>query len=163
MDTLEFFKKRRSIRKYQDREVPKEVLEVILEAGRIAPSARNAQPWKFIVVTDADTRQALAGTTPYKFVAKAPLIIVACALESQATLGARFDVAIAMDHMSLAAANMGIGNCWVAGFDREAVRKILGVPQDVDVVVMMTFGYPAEEPRPRPVKDMSEVVSYGRF
>lgn len=157
---LDLVKKRHSTRDYSSREIPEDILHKILEAGRLAPSAMNAQPWRFIVVRQPKIKDRLAEAAQQDFVADADTIIVGCALDSPATLGPRFDVAIAMDHMSLAAFTEGVGNCWVAGFDREQVRHILGVPGTVDVTCMMSFGYPTEEDAPLDRLELDQITCY---
>ncbi len=157
MDQLDFIRARRSVRRYREDPVPAEVLMKILEAARIAPSARNNQPWKFIVIQDPQTKQKLAENSIYKFIAHAPLAIAACALPKESLLGPVVDVIIALDHMSLAAANMGISNCWVGGVDRRAAKNILKIPEDVEYVALMTFGYAAETAPPLKRQPLEEI------
>jgi len=159
MDPLDFIKARRGIRKYKPDPVPQEIIYKILEAGRLAPSARNNQPWKFIVIKNPKTKQELADASIYKFIADAPLIIAACALPKESLLGPVVDVFIALDHMSLVAANLGIANCWVGGVDQKAASRILKIPGDVKFVVLMTFGYAAEKAPPLKRKPLSEIFS----
>lgn len=163
MDPLDFIRARRSIRQYTANPIPREVVLKLLEAARLAPSARNSQPWKFIIVTDPGTIRALADLSPYKFIANAPLIIVACALPAESTLGPVFDVAIALDHISLAAASLGIGSCWMAGIDRPAAARLLNIPEGVQLVSLMTFGYPAEKAAPLNRKTVGEIYSDESF
>lgn len=158
--SLDYLKRRRTVRRYLPEKISPDVIEKLIEAARIAPSARNNQPWKFIVVTKEQTIKALAATSPYKFIESAPLVVAGCALPSNATLGPVPDVIIAMDHMSLAAANMGLGSCWVAGFDRQGASNILQVPENVELVALMTFGYSAEEPGLFRRKDLSEIICW---
>ena len=117
MDIMEAIKSRRSIRSYQDRPVEQDKLNLILEAGRLAPSARNLQDWRFVVVQDKDKRQELsAAARGQAFVAQAPVVIAACGTETEyvMTCGQHcypIDVTIAMDHMSLMATDLGLGSC----------------------------------------------------
>ncbi len=160
MDFLQLAEKRRSVRQYSSREIPPETLRKILEAGRLAPSAMNAQPWRFIVVRTPERKEKLAEASRHDFVAQADVVIVGCVQDSPATLGPRFDVAIAMDHMSLAAFEEGVGNCWIGGFDRDKVRDLLDIPPEVDVTVMMSFGYPADEDRGTDRVPLEEIICY---
>jgi nitroreductase len=166
MTVMDAIKVRRSIRAYQDRPVEKEKLLNVLEAGRLAPSARNMQDWKFIVVRDGEKRQLLSvAAKNQSFVAQAPIVIAACGTETEyiMTCGQHtypIDVAIAVDHMSLEATDLGLGTCWIGAFYEDQVKEILDVPDKIRVVVMMTLGYPAESPSCRPRKKLDEIVVY---
>jgi nitroreductase len=166
MNVMDAIKARRSIRAYQDRPVEEEKLRAVLEAGRLAPSAGNFQDWKFIIVRDKEKRQRLsAAAKDQAFVAQAPVVIAACGTETEyiMTCGQHtysIDVAISVDHMSLEAVNQGLGTCWIGAFHEDQVKEILGVPDKIRVVVMLTLGYPAESPSARPRKKLEEIVSY---
>ena len=161
-------KMRRSIRHYKDKPVEREKLKKVLEAGRLAPSAGNMQEWKFIVVSDKNTREKLAMAAHSRFVEEAPLVIVACAtitdcvLES-GQLAYPMDVAIAVDHMTLKAVEEGLGTCWVGGFDERKVKEALNIPDDVRVVTLLTLGYPKYVPGPRKRKKLEEIVAYEKW
>jgi nitroreductase len=165
MDIMEAIRSRRSIRSYQDRPVEKDKLNLILEAGRLAPSARNLQDWRFVVVQDEDKRQELSGAARGQpFVAQAPVIIAACGTETEyvMTCGQQcypIDVTIAVDHMSLMATGLGLGSCWIGAFYEDQVKQILGIPKNIRVVVMLAMGYPAEAPAARPRKRLGEIVA----
>jgi nitroreductase len=166
MNVIDAIKVRRSIRAYQDRQVEEEKLLVVLEAGRLAPSARNLQDWKFIIVRDKEKRQSLSvAAKGQPFVAQAPVVIAACGTETEyiMTCGQHtypIDVAIAIDHMSLEALEQGLGTCWIGAFHEDQVKEILGVPNKIRVVVMLALGYPAESPSARPRKRVEEIISY---
>ena len=166
MDVIDAIKARRSIRAYQDRSVEDEKLRAVLEAGRLAPSAGNFQDWKFIIVRDKEKRQRLsAAAKDQVFVAQAPVVIAACGTVTEyiMTCGQHtypIDVAISVDHMSLEAVNQGLGTCWIVAFYEDQVKEILGVPDKIRVVVMLTLGYPAESPSSRPRKKLEEIVVY---
>jgi nitroreductase len=165
MDLMQAIRARRSIRDYQDRPVEEEKLQAVLQAGRLAPSARNMQDWKFIVVKDAATRQKLArAARDQQFVGQAPVVIAACGTSDLVmTCGQPtypIDVAIALDHMTLAAAALDLGTCWIGAFYEDQVKEILGVPQEIRVVALLPLGYPAEEPEPRPRKNLDEIVAW---
>jgi nitroreductase len=152
MDVLEAIRIRRSVRKYRDDPIPDDVLDRMLEAIRLAPSACNYQPWRFVVVRDKQTREALGeASCKQHFIAQAPAIIVGCGFPDKAykKMGGYgnsvdIDLAIALDHLTLAAAAKGLGTVWIGAFDEEAVKRILGVPADVKVVALTPLGYPAE-------------------
>lgn len=154
---LELAETRRSVRAYKTEDVPEDLLQQVLEAGRLAPSAVNKQPWRFIVVRDEVNRRALGAAYAREWFWKAPVIIAVCILPGEAWVRAydgqnfaRVDGALAMDHMTLAAAEAGLGTCWIGAFDPAAVRGILGLPDGVEVLGMTPLGFPDAEPNPRP-------------
>ncbi|MFO8060428.1 MAG: nitroreductase family protein [Bacillota bacterium] len=161
---MEAIQARRSVRNYKPDPVPESDLEAILEAARLAPSASNRQPWKFVVVTDPDRRAALCRAARNQaFVGQAPVVIVAVALEPDQTMMCgveryAVDLAIAVDHITLAAADRGLGTCWIGAFDQEQARTIAGVPDQYKVVTVLPLGYPADEPRPKSRKTLNEIV-----
>jgi len=140
---------RRSVRRYQPDPIDPEVLARVLEATRIAPSANNVQPWRFILVEDAGVRKQLVPVcAKQKFIAEAPLVIVACGLPTPSKVGGwissmTIDVAIAIDHLTLAAAAEGLGTCWIGAFDNDGVKDLLGIPAEVQVVGLTPLGVPA--------------------
>jgi nitroreductase len=143
MDVFEAIQKRRSIRAYQDKPVPREKIEKILEAGRLAPSARNSEPWHFIVVTDKEKRKALSGGMWAKFLSQAPLVIVACGDKKASPDWYAIDVALAVENMVLTAVNEGLGTCCVGSFDEKDVKAVVKVPENFEVLVMLAVGYPS--------------------
>lgn len=163
MNVLEAIKTRRSIRKFEDTPVPPEALKQVLEAGRIAPSAGNRQPWKFLVVTDPETRKELVPLCRDQgFVGQAGAVIVACAPDPTMKWH-MVDVAIAVDHMTLAAHALGLGTCWIGAFEPEAVKRLLDIPEEVKVVCLLPVGVPAADGSMRPRKPFDEVVVYERW
>ncbi len=171
MEILEAIRTRRSIRKYKSTPIPEEILKEVLSAARMAPSGSNSQPWKFIVVADEDAKRKLVqACNGQKFIAEAPLIVVGCGFPDDAygTIGGYMngyvmDVTIAMDHLILAAASVGLGTCWIGAFKEEKVREVLGVPPDVKIVALTPLGYPDEAPAKRSRKDLAELVCYDKF
>ncbi|MEL1135427.1 nitroreductase family protein [Desulfitobacterium sp. THU1] len=173
MDFLELAQKRRSLRSYKPDPVEQEKLEYVLECARLAPSWKNLQCWRFIVVEGEAQKQAL--TTAYaetnpgrKALLQAPLIIVLCAVptESEVYEGKDYmmlDAGLAMEHLILAAAEQGLGTCWQGLFSEEKVREILKVPENVRVLAMTPLGYPAEERNPRPRKELSQIIFKGSW
>ncbi|MCC6580014.1 MAG: nitroreductase family protein [Phycisphaeraceae bacterium] len=143
---------RRSIRSFSSRPIPAEVLDRILRAARMAPSANNQQPWRFIVVRDVVQRAALAELClSQNFVAEAPVVVVCCGRRSHnpySWLAEHLhvvDVTIAVDHLILAARNEGVGSCWVGAFEHDGVRQLLRVPESHDVIMVVPLGYPDED------------------
>ena len=169
MNVHEAIESRRSIRVFRREAVPEEKLERVLEAARLAPSARNMQNWKFIVVRERETRRKLmAAARNQSFVGQAPVVVVACGTMPDYVMSCgqpayTVDVAIAVDHMSLQAVEEGLGTCWVCAFSEPDVKAVLNVPDDVRVVTLLALGYPAEAPEPRPRKQLDEIVGYERF
>jgi len=159
MEVLEAIKKRRSIRRFRLETIPDETLRLILEAGRLAPSAGNRQPWRFILVKDAERRRALAEATDnYLFVADASVVVVALGDPNASPRWFRQDPMIAMEHIVLAATSLGYGTCWIGGFNEEEVKRVLRVPERLAVIAMLPIGIPDESPPPRPRKALEEIV-----
>ncbi|MCL6581134.1 MAG: nitroreductase family protein [Firmicutes bacterium] len=163
MEVFEAIAKRRSIRKYVPMPVPEDKLRKVLEAAQAAPSASNRQEYKLIVVTEEETKRRLVrAAADQGFLAEAGAVIVACATDPSRKWHA-VDIAIAIDHMTLAALELGLGTCWIGAFEEEAVKSILGVPDNVRVVMLLTLGIPAEEGRPRKRKPLEELVLRERW
>ncbi len=156
---------RRSIRRYEDKNVSEEVLQQILEAGRQAPSAANKQPIRFVVVKDHDILKNLCDTLLSRFVKYAPLAIVGCADTTSLLTGkwAVVDAAIAMQNMVIAAWALGIGSCWIGACNEEKVKELLKIPDKWKVVALLTFGYPAEQATPRKKKQLTELFNFNSF
>jgi nitroreductase len=152
MDIFEAIRKRYSCRKYLPKPVEEEKLRQVLEAARVAPSASNRQEWRLVVVTDhAKRQQLMAAASGQRFVGEAAVVIACCAETDGHTMrcGEKcypIDVAIAIDHMTLAAAALSLGTCWIGAFDAQATRKILGIPDSIPVVDLLTLGYPDGAP-----------------
>lgn len=173
MDFLEIVQTRRSLRTYLPTPVEQEKLEYILECARLAPSWKNFQCWRFIVVEDLEQRQALANTMKEtnpgrKALNQAPLVIVLCAVPAESEVWEdkdfmMLDAGLAMEHLILAAAEQGLGTCWQGLFSEKDMRNALKVPEDVRVIAMTPLGYPAEDRRPRPRKEMQEIVYKGMW
>jgi nitroreductase len=169
MSVYETIKTRRSVRAYQDKPVPEESLTRILDAARLAPSGHNRQPWKFVVVTDPETREKLSvAAKDQMFVAEAPVVIAAVGLDPERIMSCDIpadpvDVAIAIDHMTLVAVEEGLGTCWIGAFFQDPVREILGIPDKYKVVELLTLGYPADEPRPKARKPLEAIVCQEKF
>jgi nitroreductase len=164
MSFLDLCRRRVSVRNYRPDPVPDELLGQVLEAGRMAPSAKNLQPWHFIVVRDPARRTALGRAYPAEWFARAPVLIAVCveadrAWRRQADGRSYADVdgAIAMDHLTLCAADLGLGTCWIGAFQPDAVREALGLPDGVEPLAMTPLGYPADPGRPKQRKPLDEI------
>jgi len=155
---------RRSVRRYSQRPVPEELILSVIEAARLAPSASNSQPWRFVVVMDPKAREELARRSlagifsRTRFAAAAPVIIALCAERASVSEAAKslkdgamyqLDIGIAGEHLALRAAELGLGTCWIGWFNRRGARKAVGAPRHVKVVCLMAMGYPAEDWQPR--------------
>ena len=173
MDVYEAVQQRKSIRAYQDKPVPREKLERILEAGRLAPSAANIEPWHFIVVTDKEKRKALSKGLYAKFLPQTPVVIVVCGDKKASPDWYAVDSSLAVENMVLTAVNEGLGTCCVGSFDEADVKAALKVPDNLEVLVMIAVGYPKEKldltskllRTVRKRKNLSEVTSgeeYGK-
>ncbi|MCX8036486.1 MAG: nitroreductase family protein [Candidatus Sumerlaeia bacterium] len=176
MDVMQAIRIRRSVRSYQETPIPTDLLDRLLDALRLAPSACNYQPWRFIVVTNRETRTRLAAACRNQnFIAQAPVIIVGCGFPAKAyqRMGGSgnsvdIDVAIAFDHLMLAAAEAGLGTCWIGAFEEKAVKEILGVPDEAKVVALTPLGYPTEPGLLHPVEEnrrlaRTQVIAFERF
>jgi nitroreductase len=151
MNVVEAIRKRRSVRSYLDKVIEEEKLNAVLEAGRLAPSASNRQEWRFVVVRDGEVRRKLGeAANEQSFVGEAPVVLAACAVTdghvmSCGQLCYPIDVAIALDHISLAAVEQGLGTCWIGAFNEVKVKEILGIPEKIRVVELMPLGYPVTQ------------------
>jgi nitroreductase len=170
MEFLELVKARYSVRSYQDRPVEQDKLERVLEAARLAPSGSNRQPWRFVVVRDPAIRQKMAtACCEQAFIATAPVVIAGVGLMPDRVMrcgvhGDPVDLAIALEHIALAAAAEGLGTCWIGAFVQEQVRAVLGIPESAKVIECMTLGYPADKPpRSKVRKAAGEIFCYDRW
>jgi nitroreductase len=170
MEFTELIQKRYSVRSYRSDPVADEALEEILAAARIAPTAANRQPFQFIVIHTAGRQDEVRRLYHREWFVQAPVVILACGALSQGWVRSFdqanytiVDVAIAMDHLILAATNLGLGTCWIANFDPDVVRAVLGLPEGVEPIAMTPLGYPADQPRPKERKPLAELVRYERW
>lgn len=170
MDFYKVISTRRSIRKYKPVPVEEEKLNRILEAARIAPSACNRQPWHFIVIKDTGAKNNLKKAQVYlspnerDWFYTAPVIICACGESSNSWIrkdGKDYrdiDVAIAFEHLILAATVEGLGACWIGAFDPVPAKKVLGIPEGIEPIAFTPLGYPDESPQDRGRKSINEII-----
>jgi nitroreductase len=165
MSLIDAILTRRSIRRYEAKDIPEEVLQQILEAGRQAPSAVNRQPIRFVVVKDNDMLKRLCDTFITSFVKTAPVAIVGCADVKSLLTGkwAVVDATIAMQSMVLAAWALGVGSCWIGACNEEKVKELLRIPDEWKVVALVTLGYPAEQPKAIKKKPLKELFGFNSF
>ena len=176
MDVLETIRTRRSVRAYDSRPIPEDVLDRMRQAIRFAPSACNHQPWRFVFVSDPELRKTIACiSNDQTFIAEAPVVVVACGFADQAykAMGGSgnsvdIDVAIALDHLTLAAVAEDLGTCWIGAFDEQQVKRLLGIPRHAKVVAMMPLGYPASSDQIAPAREQdrkrpSDIFAVNRF
>ena len=148
MDVIQAIKSRESVRSFLDKKVESEKLINILEAARLAPSFFNRQEWRFVIVRDSENKKKLVNYAKSpSYVAEAPIVIVACAkpagsLTSSGQPSYVMDVAIALDHVTLAAVKYGLGSCWTSVFDEKRVKEILDIPEKIRVIALLPLGYP---------------------
>jgi nitroreductase len=156
---------RRSIRKYENKEIPQEILHQVLEAGRHAPSAANRQPFRFVVVTDPEAKNELSKSLFGKHIKNAPMVIVGCADEKSLLTGkwAVVDTTIALQNIVIAAWTFGIGSCWIGSFSEEKVKELLKIPDKWKIVALLTLGYPAEQPNAKNRKSFEDLFSFNKF
>jgi nitroreductase len=166
MDFGELIAKRYSVRAYKADPVPEELLEKVLEAARLAPTAANRQPFQVYVVGTAGRQEELRKVYRRPWFTQAPMVLCVCTLPAQAWVRVQYDgkcyadvdAAIVMDHMILAAAEIGLGTCWIADFNPAAAREALNLPKGVEPVLFTPLGFPADQPKPRERRPLAELV-----
>jgi nitroreductase len=176
MDVIEAIRSFRPCLQYQPRPVPPEKLKAVLSAARLAPSQHNLQPWRFVVVQDDERKRLLAqASNRGKMIAEAPAVIVAFAVEEDipVTIGGYIsayplDVAVAVDHLQLAAVAEGLGTNWIIEFHEEKVRSVLHVPEGIHPIAVIPIGYPANGnggvgPSSEGRKSPDEIIAYNEY
>lgn len=169
MEFSELIKKRYSVRAYKPDPVEDEKLQRVLEAARLAPTAANRQAIQFIVIHTAGREEELRRIYKADWFVGAPLVICACGIPANNWVrrdGKNYndvDVAIAMDHLILGATDAGLGTCWIGALDATATRELLNLPDGVEPIAFTPLGYPADQPRPKKRKELSELVRYERW
>ncbi len=170
MTVMEAIKLRKSVRSWEDRPVEDEKISAVIEAARLAPSASNRQEWRFVVVREEATRKKLVpAARGQTFVGEAPVVIACCAEGDEHVMACGqlcypIDVAIAIDHMTLAAVELGLGTCWIGAFDEGKVKEVLGIPEEIRVVELLPLGYPADpSPKEKSRKAADELVHWDKW
>ena len=180
MDVKTAIENRRSIRNYQPKPVEKEKLEMLLEAARLAPSSSNRQPWRFFLAAEPEIKAKIAGACSQDFIQQAPVIILCYAdlgsyqsrkikafarrilsgdIGFQKLVPRAFlDTAIAIEHMVLQAVELGLGTCWVRLVNADKLPGMIKIPDHYVFVSLLTVGYPAEAPSPRPRLKREEII-----
>lgn len=166
MDFQELMTKRYSVRAYQPKPVEQEKLNLVLEAARMAPTAANRQPFRLVVAHTDRHKETLKNVYHREWFLQAPIVICACGYYPRAWVRADgrsyldVDVAIVVDHMTLAAADLGLGTCWIANFNAAMAREAFQVPDDQEPIILITLGYPADEPKVKERKAVADLVRY---
>jgi len=168
MDVSQAIRSRYSCRTYADKPLETETLHAILEAARQAPSAKNLQDWRFVAVTDKDTRKKLAAAANNQtFLENAGAIVVACTASDHVMRCGQaigpIDVAIAIEHMCLQATELGLATCWIGSFYPDKVRPVVGIPDDVTIIELLAIGYPADSPKEHRREPFEKIVSFERW
>lgn len=163
MDAIEAIRTRRSVREFIEKEVPNEILETMVDCGRLAATARNEQPWEFIVVTDTSIKTKIADATDHgKFIKKASACIVVVCKDTKYYLE---DGSAATQNIIVAGNALGVGTCWVAGDKKpycNEILKILNVPENYKLISLIAVGYPKSIPTPHK-RNLSDVIHWNAF
>jgi nitroreductase len=158
MDLFKAIETRKSIRKYKKKAISENHLGRILEAARLAPSAANKQPWRFVVVQNEKQRAKLAeAANSQEFLRDAAAIVVAAADPEVSASWHEKDTMIALEHMALAAAALGYGTCWIGAFDAEEIKNLLKIPEKMKIVALLPIGVPDQKPKAKSRKDFHEI------
>lgn len=166
MEFLELAKRRYSVRAYKSKPIEDEKLQQVLEAVQLAPTSNNLQPFQFIVVHTKGREEEVRRIYSPNWFVEAPIVVCACGIPSQCWVNqygkdyCDVDVAIAMDHLTLAATDLGLGTCWIGAFDPVVTREVLGLPDGVEPIAFTTLGYPDDQPRIKKRKSIDELVRY---
>lgn len=170
MEFAELIEERYSVRAYRSDPVEDEKLQRVLHAARMAPTAANRQPFQLIVIHTRGRESELRRIYNRDWFVQPPLVICACGLPNRAWTrrhdGKSYtdvDVAIVMDRLILSAANEGLGTCWVGAFDPDAAREALDLPEVVEPIAFTPLGHPADEPKPKKRRPLSDLVRYERW
>jgi nitroreductase len=168
MDVAQAIRSRYSCRSYCDKPLEQEKLRTVLEAARHAPSAKNLQDWRFVVVTDAQMKKKIAAAANNQtFLENAGAIVVASTVSDHVMRCGQavgpIDVAIALEHMCLQATELGLATCWIGSFYADKVKSIVGIPENVTVIELLALGYPADTPREHRREALERVVSFEKW
>lgn len=164
MKIIELIKQRYSCRNYQPTRVEQDKLDYIMECVRLAPSAVNKQPWKFRILTSEENRKKVQRCYDREWFATAPVVVIASILHDEEWV--RFDgkhhgdidIAIAVEHLCLAATEQGLGTCWICNFDAELCKKLFNLGDNEEATVLIPIGYAADEPREKKRKPIEDIL-----
>ena len=168
MNVFEAIKTRRSVRKYRPQPIPEDHLKQIMTAAQLAPSAGNRQPWRFILVKDPDTKKQLGTIARNQtWISDAGVIVAALAMDKKnpeiSERWAERDVMTAVEHMVLAAWELGYGTCWIGAFNEDQVKELLKVPREMTVINLLPIGVPDQTPEPKGRKTIEELFHLDRY
>ncbi|MCD4831100.1 MAG: nitroreductase family protein [Anaerohalosphaeraceae bacterium] len=168
MDIYEAIRHRYSCRAYANTPIEKEKLDRILTSAAAAPSAKNLRDWRFVVVTDTKIKEQLkVAANNQSFIAQAPVVIVGCSNSDYVMRCGHgislIDLSIAMEHIALTATAEGLATCWIGSFYPEKVRAVLGIPETIEVVELMTIGTPTDEEKHKALEPLENVVCYDKW
>jgi nitroreductase len=165
---FDIIKRRRSVRRFDGATIPKEAMEQILEVGRWAPSGANAQPWRFVVVTQKEKLAAISDFCYYKLfksrhVGEASAAVVICADPKAGSQTYTIDAAIAGTNLTLVATSLGIGSCWIGAFREEKLKELLHIPAELKIIALIAFGYEVGKASVPPRLPLSSIVHYETY
>lgn len=164
MDTSQAILSRASVREYTDKPVPRELLEKLVDAGRMAPSARAVEPWEFVVITDRAKIDKIASIAPNgRFLNSAQAAIIIICAETKYFIE---DGCAATENILLQAVDLGIGACWIAGDKKpyaENILRMLNAPQDTKLVSIVSIGWPRQKPSQRKNRSLKDVLHWESF
>ena len=168
MDVSKAIRTRYSCRQYQDKPLEQDKLAAVLEAARQAPSAKNLQDWRLVVVTDKQTKRKLAAAANNQtFLEEAGAIVVACTVSDHVMRCGQavgpIDVAIALEHICLQATELGLATCWIGSFYPDKVKTIVGIPDNVTIIELMALGYPTDAPKEHRRESIDRVVNFEKW
>ncbi len=168
MDVAQAIRRRYSCRHYEDKPLEPQKLQAVLEAARLAPSAKNLQDWRFVVITDKQARKKLAAAANNQtFLENAGAVIVACSVSDHVMRCGQavgpIDVAIALEHMCLQATELGLATCWIGSFYPDKVKPIVGIPEGVTIIELLALGYPADSPREPKRESADRIISFEKW
>lgn len=168
MSVAQVIKNRYSCRNYADKPIEKEKLDAVMDAARLAPSAKNLQEWRFVLVTDEKGKQDLAAAAcEQMFLAGAGAIIVACSVDNYVMRGGQrigpIDISIALEHIALQATELGLATCWIGSYDDAKVHELLGIPKNVEIIELMGLGYPADKIREKKRMKNEEIFCFDKW
>lgn len=171
----ELIRRRFSCRHYDNRPVEHDLLTAVLDTARLAPSACNRQPWIFLIAERSNPEHkelcdAISASYDREWIRTAPVYILACGDHNEAWHRSYdgkdhtdVDVSIAVEHICLGAATLGLQTCWVCNFDPAPIRTAFGLPEHIEPVALIPIGYPSTEPKPKTRKEMDQIVKWGKF